>query len=631
MMRRALSVLIPACLFVLVLGLKLDVINRFGSDLPNWDQWDAEGLHIYLPWAEHRLGPADFFRPQNEHRIVLTKLLGFLELLINGQWDARLQCVVNALLHCSLAVLFFGIGRRHLPRPWHPGLFALVALLFGLPLAWQNVVSGFHSQQYFLLGLSLGALGLLPFSAPWSRRWWTGAACAGLAVFSMGSGFFAAAMVIPLVVFRCWLGRLPLRPFRPTLVLGLGVVAAGCLGRVTVSGHDILKAHSIGEFVLYVIHSLQWPSPDHAWLALVFWSPLVVMTWVLSRSRVTAPQNDFPLLVLGLGCWVGLQILATAYARGAGAEPPTSRYVDTLVLGILANALALGWLANHTTKIPRYFFVGGTVVWVCALGLGLYVQSRAIYREVLPDIARERAGWERNVRQYLATGDVSFLQEPDIPYPGTKSFRERIDLPALQAILPVSVRRPLRLDSVHPGPFTLRDTLPARPLPDALEPGQPKSTIEANRSLSATPSLEFARTWNCESSDPAGEWVSLPFDLPHRTYLRFLVAGGFGEPGTTLVLRNPTLGFVLANVQPVDGRAHATWRTVDVLVPAGRVELCVRRDDHAPGFAFSEPVELAPLSYWSSLAVRTGRLLWPAAAALAVLLWALEGTFSRHR
>ena len=107
MKRRLLSVLLPVCLFAVVLGLKLDVIHRFGSDLPSWDQWDAEGLHLYVPWAGHRLGVADFLRPQNEHRIVLTKLLCFAELRLNGQWDARLQCVVNALLHCSLAVLFF--------------------------------------------------------------------------------------------------------------------------------------------------------------------------------------------------------------------------------------------------------------------------------------------------------------------------------------------------------------------------------------------------------------------------------------------------------------------------------------------------------------------------------------------
>ena len=62
MIRRNLNVLLPACLFFWVLGLKLDVINRFGSDLPMRDQRDAEGLHLFVPWAEHRLGAADFFR-----------------------------------------------------------------------------------------------------------------------------------------------------------------------------------------------------------------------------------------------------------------------------------------------------------------------------------------------------------------------------------------------------------------------------------------------------------------------------------------------------------------------------------------------------------------------------------------
>ena len=55
------------------------------------------------------------------------------------------------------------------------------------------------------------------------------------------------------------------------------------------------------------------------------------------------------------------------------------------------------------------------------------------------------AACEQNVRDYLATGDETYLQSGAIPYPGVSSFLERIRIPELQALLPVSVRPPLPL------------------------------------------------------------------------------------------------------------------------------------------------------------------------------------------
>src|SRR5437763_7781575 len=47
---------------------------------------------------------------------------------------------------------------------------ALPILLFGLPLAWQNVLEGFHSQQYWLVGLSTLAIAVFPFASPGRDR-----------------------------------------------------------------------------------------------------------------------------------------------------------------------------------------------------------------------------------------------------------------------------------------------------------------------------------------------------------------------------------------------------------------------------------------------------------------------------
>src|SRR5438876_741033 len=170
--------------------------------MPDWDQWDAEAMELFVPWFEHDHFIGHLFHPHNEHRIVVTKLQNLALALVNGQWDSRLECVVNAALHSAIAVGFWLLARRWTKPRWHAPLFFLAAALFGLPLAWQNILGGFHSQQYWLLGLSFVAIVLLPFARPWSAGWWIGAAAAILALGTMGSGFLAAAVVLLLVGFR---------------------------------------------------------------------------------------------------------------------------------------------------------------------------------------------------------------------------------------------------------------------------------------------------------------------------------------------------------------------------------------------------------------------------------------------
>jgi hypothetical protein len=60
-------------------------------------------------------------------------------------------------------------------------LYVFAVILFGLPLAWQNVLGGFHSQQYWLAALSFAALVTLPFRRAGSAAWWGGVAAALLA------------------------------------------------------------------------------------------------------------------------------------------------------------------------------------------------------------------------------------------------------------------------------------------------------------------------------------------------------------------------------------------------------------------------------------------------------------------
>ncbi len=143
------------CLAGIVIGARWTVLDRYGSDLPSWDQWDAEGLNLLAPWAEHRLTPEMLLAPHNEHRVVLTKLASLALAAADGQWDQRLECAFNALIAAAISAGLFALGLRAWGRRRQGILFVLLASAYALPLAWQNILYGFHSQQLFLVASRL--------------------------------------------------------------------------------------------------------------------------------------------------------------------------------------------------------------------------------------------------------------------------------------------------------------------------------------------------------------------------------------------------------------------------------------------------------------------------------------------
>src|SRR5688572_12062879 len=99
--------------------MKWATFYHYGSPMPDWDQWDAEGRNLLIPWVDDDQFVEKLFLPHNEHRVVLTKLQNLGLTLMNGQWDSRLEAVTNALLHAALAVAFWILARRSTASRWH--------------------------------------------------------------------------------------------------------------------------------------------------------------------------------------------------------------------------------------------------------------------------------------------------------------------------------------------------------------------------------------------------------------------------------------------------------------------------------------------------------------------------------
>src|ERR1035438_3616859 len=458
---RAVRLGLIACLFAFVLGARWAVVDRYGMDLPEWDQWDAEGTNLLAPWYQGHLTLGVLFLPHNEHRVVLTKLVNLGLAAADGQWDQRLEAAANAILPGLIAAGLYLFGVGFLDRRWHAPLFILLGAAYGLPFAWHNVIAGFNSQQFLLIGLSFGAIAGLPAARAWSCRWWLGAACMALAMVSMASGFFAAAVVLGLTVLLLLRREVSWSSAAPTLVLAAILVLVGCLTRVTVPYHESAKAQSIGEFCATLAQSLEWPvrKLDNAWFSELLWLPWVLLAWRMIR-RKAGTGRQAGVILFGLGGWVMLQLLATAYARGEGGSPPASRYIDTLVFGIVVNGLALGWLARHgrTNLAARRTRVCIAIVWIGMVIGASDDQLGRILKHELPDEGVYHRYCVANVRNYLATGDEAYVRHNEIPYPGTVSFLRRLLVPSLRAALPVSVRDPIPLPAhVQEGSFQRAD------------------------------------------------------------------------------------------------------------------------------------------------------------------------------
>ena len=639
-----LTAVFAACLFFAVLGAKWATFDRYGSAMPDWDQWDAEALELLVPWYEHDHFVTHLFNAHNEHRVVLTKLQNLSLTLLNGQWDARLEAVTNALVHSALATALWLLAARRLrlnPESVAPPVspdsvsngstlppphFSLAALwllafaLFGLPLAWQNILGGFHSQQYWLLVTSFTAIVVLPFARLWSPAWWAAASAAVLALFTMGSGLLAGAVILVVLGFRLLRRETTLRAVWPALALCCALVVIGLLTRVEVDYHAHMKAKTLHDFFFSLVHSLQWPVPSgYDWLAAVLWLPWLlaaVRMWFVREPGSARTGQTF----VALGGWVIVQLLATAYARGANADFPASRYMDTLTFGTMVNGLSLAWLlGSFHPSWPRTALRLLTVAWTLTFLFGLQDLVRRNVEHELPDARKYYDKAEANLRAFLATNDPAQLGFRDIPYPSAEGLIDRLSHPSLRALMPVVVRAPLPLTPATPSSVFSLNQASQLNLPAAPRHGLSPTT----GALASLPSWgSFDRT-----AGPAatGEWRSAPLTSPLGAYLKFETAGHLGTtPTITLELHDAQTDALLATIVPSKVPGDA-WRSAYVRAPRQPFVVVARDQDSARWLAFSAPVEMGTLSYLAFQAAKHGLLLaqiaFVIAAALAGLVW----------
>jgi hypothetical protein len=442
--------LLTAGLFLIIFGSRLSLINVLGSDLPFWDQWDAEAANLYIPYFNGTLSLSDMFSAHNEHRIFLTRLASLGLLLMNGKWDPLLQMVLNAAIYSAVGVFVF---RSLLPSSYRIIWSGFVALIFSLPFGWQNTLGGFQLQFYLLAGLSLLFIWIVT-SIELGWHLWAGALiCATLLPFTMASGFLAGVALLLPFMLSLWKQADKVKSLLPVLTLSVALIGAGMLLKTEVTAHLILKADSPAAFSAALAACLGWPLSifpielsSFSWSrvalylsAILLWIPSLAFLFIYIKSDGKSRKMNF---IAGVTSWIILQSIATAYARGAQLLP-ASRYQDLLALGLAINFVLIIYLRQ--SKIIRkcgWIFRLTVLFWLMGAASGLIRITWLNSVHALPDRGSQQQASLENVREFLASGNINALKgKPryDLPYPEYQKLAMLLENKEILRMLPAAV------------------------------------------------------------------------------------------------------------------------------------------------------------------------------------------------
>jgi hypothetical protein len=592
----ALNGLWLAVLFLIVVTAKWWLIQTHPSQVPYVDQWNAEAGALYVPWQDRCLPWRQMLAAHNEHRIFFTRMLALGLFVLNRQWDPQLQQVVNAGLHALTAVALALFAWRLSGRRRLDAIVACAALLFALPFNWENTLAGFQSAFYFTVLFAVLAFGLTlrpGFTPGWAAGW----ACAAAGLLSSAGGILTPVALGVSTAVRAAGGRIRWRLAGVEAALALVLFGTGLALRRVEPGHAALAAGSAAQFVTAFLRNLAWPWIDEPAIAVLLWLP-----WLGLAVRVAARRSrrtEHAAFLGAVGAWVIVQAAALAYGRGAGGEPPASRYMDLLSLGCFANALALLPLASGRAPGRKRIAAWAAVAaWLIVVGVGLDRLTADMWRGA--EVRRTwMAAYTQTVRDFLRTDDLPALSARrfpfETPYPdpvllGNAWLRN----PAIRRILPDGIREPIHLvaqegDDVfaEPGWYPATPPPPREARGSYIGPGNPTQ----------------------------GRFVSRPVTCVTGGLLSFAVAGYLGVPGTSLALSD---GAATRPVNP-DGLPRERW--VRELARCPDRSFAIVATDATPEywFAFSDPVEVGVLSAVAEALLRHALALFVASLALGVL------------
>ena len=588
-------------LFVFIALARLIPLQYFAYDIPYWDQWDGEARVLLSPFQTGELDwKTLLLLPHNEHRVFLTRLTTLTLFLANNrQWDNLVSTCFNALFYAAVFALFLRrlvlelSWRRYLP------LFGLIALIACLPFCSENLLTGFQSQFYYMIVLTITGIWFASAGRLTYGRIAVLTMISFGCIFSMASGAFGPLAFLLAATLRWWRernerGRLILLG---AILMPVSLAAIACIPKIP--AHQPLHSQNASEFIYATAVALVWPFPGNWWWMILLWMPFAWACLQILRRRLADPIG---IAAFTLGAWVILQAAAMSYARGHEASEVSVRYTDILVFGLLVNsyfAIRYYW---ETPKRSRLVVLGiSSLLAVYTAAVFNRTKESLDFMAVHATLSRIQID---NVRHFLKTGDVAELRRQPlfhIPYPDPNVLAMMLENPAIRDALPPSVRTPIPL--------------------------QGNSAFVANGYFPTTPAgtgpLVLGSYTPTDGDHNIGQLrAALKTRFP---YLSFDIAGYPNQPGMKLSLISTDPQHEEPILPPRD--PGESWSRVTVPAPA--VEFVLEAEDSNPKswFAFGAPVEVGRLSQWVPRLL-SHLLLIAVAYAFVVALLALYFWFS---
>ncbi len=366
---------------------------RTFTPVPIWDMWGA--LEFYAD-VRDGAGWQAWWRLFNEHRIVLSKALFWMEYRWFGGTQAFL-IAVNYLLVASSIATFWAFLKARLGPMSRTTAVMVLSLLSVWLLSWvqqENLTWAFQSQFFLAQWLPLAGLYCLyrATQAPQDVRWFAGGCALGvLSIGTMANGI----MALPMMALYAAVVRMGWRRMTVLAVLaalGIGIYMADFVAPADRPGLlTMLQTRPLGV-MQYTLQYLGSPFQHLArrmqpvWISQAFGVLLTVLALARLVPALRAPRTHA--LELSLLTFVAF-VAGTAFVTASGRlqigmdSSLTSRYTTPSMMAWAALAVLYAPRAVALRGLAR---AGGMLLLVAVLVQMLSVQARQTKRSDDPHL-----------------------------------------------------------------------------------------------------------------------------------------------------------------------------------------------------------------------------------------------------
>jgi len=612
----------------IILGVRLTLIFHYGNPLPFWDQWDAQAGSLFPKWLNGQLSWQDLIIGHSEHRIVFSRLLSLALFAFNeSQWDPLLEMGVNALLAVGNFLLLMFILVRLLGWQQSPFIVLFIGILWILPYANENILSGFHSMWFLLVFFSLLAFWGVLLHRPQQWQWWVGMISGFFAYFNLASGLLTPLALVFVGIYGLLMDKNGKSRYLWQIVLAI-LSTSACIVLMILNYHHNLGLSSpsttLELFLGSLIKALSFPWDAFSfslWQGILLSLFLQLPTFILALRPVwkRQPPSLAALFVITLAIWTLLQAAAIAYARPS-LEVVPSRYTDILVFNLIANWLAFYLLlADGRTQS---LWLRKTVLlyaglWTCLVVGGLLGLSYAKLNRTDANQLLIQAQIQ-NVKAYIQSGNPEFLQNKPfmhIPYPAPELLAVKLENHQIQKFLPSFMTLPEQLPTQYnDGSFVLNGFF---------------------NSVAHYPYEKALGSYTQIGNLAQGRLLSQPLEV-RQPYVELPVVGYWFADGMALQLVDTESNTVLKVndfCEKPARRAAEVWMSCIIPVPSVPFKFYLMAVDIRPDlwFGFAMPRGIGSLSYFNQRVLSVSHLLLIAGLVMLIVLVPLSSLWSVFR